>query len=90
LPAGAGALAHSGNVKPAAVAALPAPIRSAYLDGFSSALGTVFVVSAIASLVAFALTWFIREVPLRTTLREETPDAAAVGPEPPVGQRVPG
>jgi EmrB/QacA subfamily drug resistance transporter len=90
LPAGAGALAHAGNVNPAAVAALPAPIRSAYLNGFSSALGTVFVVSAIASVVAFALTWFIREVPLRTTLREETPDAAAVVPEPPVGQRVSG
>ncbi len=69
LPASAGALAHSGNVNPAAVAALPAGIRSIYLDGFSSALGTVFVVAAIASVLAFALTWFIREVPLRTTLR---------------------
>ncbi len=73
LPAGAGAVAHSGNVDPSAVAKLPAAIRHLYLDGFSAALGTVFVVSAIAAVLAFALTWFIREVPLRTTLRHEDP-----------------
>ncbi|OYV68497.1 MAG: EmrB/QacA family drug resistance transporter, partial [Gemmatimonadetes bacterium 21-71-4] len=71
LPAGAGALVHSGNVNPAAVAKLPPAIRSTYLDGFSSALGTVFTAAAVVSVVAFALTWFIREIPLRTTLCEE-------------------
>jgi len=90
LPASAGALAHTGDVNPAAVAALPAPIRSAYLDGFSSALGTVFVVSALASVLAFVLTWFIREVPLRTTLREETPDPDTDIRDVPLGERVAG
>jgi hypothetical protein len=74
LPSGAGAVAHSGNVDPSAVAKLPAAIRHLYLDGFSAALGTVFVVSVTAAVLAFALTWFLREVPLRTTLRHEDPD----------------
>ena len=53
---------------PAAVAALPAPVRSAYLDGFSAAFWTVFLAAAAVAAVAFALTWLIREVPLRTTV----------------------
>jgi hypothetical protein len=76
LPAGAGAVAQSGNVDPAAVAALPDAVRIPYLDGFSAAFGTVFLVAAGVAAVAFALTWLIREVPLRTTLRE-TPAAPA-------------
>jgi hypothetical protein len=71
IPPGAGAVAHSGSVNPAAVAALPAPIRTAYLDGFSAALGTVFLAAACVALFAFALTWMLPEVPLRTTLRGE-------------------
>ena len=70
LPASAGEVAHSGNVDPATVAGLPAPVRDAYLEGFTGALSTVFLVAAAVAVVAFALTWLIREVPLRTTLRE--------------------
>jgi len=90
LPAGAGALAHAGNVNPAAVASLPAAIRSAYLDGFSAAVGIVFAVAAVASVLAFALTWFIREVPLRTTLRHEEPPADSLAPDTPVREGVTG
>jgi EmrB/QacA subfamily drug resistance transporter len=74
IPAGAGAVAHSGSVNPAAVAALPAPIRTAYLDGFSAALGTVFLTGAGVAVLAFALTWLLPEVALRTTLRSESRD----------------
>jgi EmrB/QacA subfamily drug resistance transporter len=73
LPAGAGAVARSGDVDPAAVAALPDDVRVPYLDGFSAAFGTVFLVAAGVAAVAFALTWLVREVPLRTTLRETPP-----------------
>ena len=77
LPAGAGAVARSGNVDPAAVGALPDPVRSAYLDGFSAAFTTVFLAAAGVAAVAFALTWLIREVPLRTTVRGGPEDAPA-------------
>ena len=91
IPASAGAVAHSGSVNPAAVAALPTPIRTAYLDGFSSALGTVFLAAAAVALLAFALTWLIREVPLRTTLRSEPVDPQIahddVDPTPDAGGR---
>ena len=80
LPAGAGAVAHSGSVDPAAVAALPAPVHDAYLEGFSSALTTVFLVAAVISAGAFALTWFIREVPLRTTIHDREPGATDGAP----------
>ena len=75
LPAGAGAVAHSGSVNPAAVAALPGPVHDAYLEGFAGALTTVFLVAALISALAFALTWLIREVPLRTTVRDREPAA---------------
>ncbi len=68
-------MAHSGSVDPAAVAALPGPVHDAYLEGFASALTTVFLVAALISALAFALTWLIREVPLRTTVRDREPAA---------------
>ncbi|HMO01302.1 MAG TPA: MDR family MFS transporter [Miltoncostaeaceae bacterium] len=77
LPAGAGDVARSGNVDPASVGALPDPVRSAYLDGFSAAFTTVFLAAAGVAAVAFALTWLIREVPLRTTVRGGPREAAA-------------
>lgn len=70
LPAGSGAAARSGGVDPRAVRALPGPVHDAYLGGFTAAFGTVFLVAAAVAAVAFALTWLIREVPLRTTVRE--------------------
>ena len=79
LPAGAGAGLHSGNIDPGAVAALPGPVHQAYLDGFASALSTVFLAAAAISVVAFVLTWLIREVPLRTTLHEEPMSGEAPG-----------
>jgi EmrB/QacA subfamily drug resistance transporter len=82
LPSGSGAAAHSGSVDPGAVNALPAPVRSAYLEGFSGALDTVFLVAAAISVLAFALTWLLREVPLRTTIRDDHTPVAPTAPEP--------
>jgi EmrB/QacA subfamily drug resistance transporter len=36
------------------------------LEGFASAMDTVFLVGGITTVVAFALVWFLREVPLST------------------------
>lgn len=83
LPASAGSVAGSGGIEPGAVARLPEAVRTAYIDGFTAALGVVFTVSAAVAVVAFLLTWLLREVPLRTTLREQPespPPAVAAAP----------
>jgi hypothetical protein len=52
---------------PTAVKALPPPIRVAYATAVTDALHPVFLTAAGAAAVAFVLTWFLRELPLRTT-----------------------
>jgi DNA-binding MarR family transcriptional regulator len=59
---------------PAVIAALPPPLHAAYVDAFTHALTPVFLAAALVSLVAFALSWLIPEVPLRATA-----DAAGIG-----------
>ena len=58
-------------VSPSLVDRLPPGAHEAYLDAFSAALTPVFVVAAAAGAVAFALTWLLREVPLRQTTRSD-------------------
>jgi EmrB/QacA subfamily drug resistance transporter len=71
LPAGAGDELRAGGIEPGTVAALDPALREPYLAAFSSALSTVFIVAAAMALAAFAVTWRIREVPLRNTIRGE-------------------
>ena len=64
----AGRVPSGGGVSPKAIAALPAPIKTDYLQAFTNSLNTVFLVAAAVAVVAFVLSWFIREVPLRETV----------------------
>ena len=56
---------------PGLVDRLPPSVRVPYLDAFAAALQPVFLFAAGAGFAAFALTWFLREVPLRQTARSE-------------------
>ena len=56
---------------PQVVTQLPPALHSVYLDAFAAALGPVFAVAAAVSLVAFLLTWLLREVPLRKSAAAE-------------------
>jgi len=49
---------------PAAISQLPPAARSAFEEAFAVALHPVFLTAAVVSLLAFALTWLLREVPL--------------------------
>ena len=60
----------------AAIKRLPADLRDAVLHAFSLALHPVFLTAVPIALIAFVLSWFLREVPLRTTA-----GAAAKEPE---------
>jgi hypothetical protein len=46
---------------------LPAQIHGPYVAAFAASLSPIFLVAALIALVAFVLTWFLREQPLRTT-----------------------
>jgi hypothetical protein len=58
----------SASISPKAIAALPGPLRDGYLQAFTHALKTVFVVAAAVAVIAFIVSWFIRELPLRETV----------------------
>jgi len=55
------------SATPKAVNALPPHVHSLYVQAFSNALHPVFLVGAVISAVAFVLSWFLTEVPLRRT-----------------------
>nr|WP_245353499.1 MDR family MFS transporter [Pseudomonas sp. PvP088] len=53
------------SLSPAAVHALPTALQHSYLQAFSGAMHGVFLLAAAITSVAFALSWLLREVPLR-------------------------
>ncbi len=55
------------SATPVAVKALPHHVHALYVHAFSNALHPMFLVGAVVSGIAFLLTWFLREVPLRRT-----------------------
>ena len=52
---------------PAAIKRLPSAVHGAYTTAITNALHPVFLSAAGLAVVAFVLTWFLREVPLRAT-----------------------
>lgn len=65
LPAGA---MPEGNISPNMVAQLPPDLLQPVLGVFVDALSIVFLVAAIIGVLAFVLTLFVKETPLRTHL----------------------
>jgi len=61
LPAGAGGFDLNDT---SFIAKLPAEQARPILDGFASSLDTVFTIGGFVILIAFALIWFVKEVPL--------------------------
>jgi EmrB/QacA subfamily drug resistance transporter len=69
LPAALAGRAGSGQgVDPARIQHLPGPIKTGFVTAYADALQTVFLIAVPVVLVAFALTWLLREVPLRRTV----------------------
>jgi EmrB/QacA subfamily drug resistance transporter len=54
------------TINPAGIKHLPPAAHAAFSEAFSAALHPVFLTAAAVSILAFALTWLLREVPLRT------------------------
>jgi EmrB/QacA subfamily drug resistance transporter len=66
LPSG---ISASAGASPAVLQHLPAAIRDGYIAGFARALHTVFLYAAPLAALGFVLSLFLKEVPLRDTVR---------------------
>ncbi len=66
LPSG---ISASTGASPAVLKALPATIRDGYIAGYAQALHTVFLFAAPLAALGFVLSLFLKEVPLRDTVR---------------------
>ncbi|MFD1828322.1 DHA2 family efflux MFS transporter permease subunit [Streptomyces desertarenae] len=80
LPPGVSAEGLEGD--PSAVERLPAGTRDGVLAAYSGAITEVFLWAVPVVLAAFALSWFLREDPLRGSVR--SPDGSQVIPPNPV------
>ena len=65
MPAGFNIAAARSN--PALLNQLPAPAHAAVLHAYAQAIDRIFLVATPVAAVAFVLSWFLREVPLRQT-----------------------
>ncbi|WP_217914414.1 MFS transporter [Miltoncostaea marina] len=68
LPPGASVPA---DADPAAIHRLPDAVREPYVTAFADALAPIFLAAAVIAALAFALTWTLRELPLRRTAGAE-------------------
>jgi MFS family permease len=70
-------LISGGNItaNPAEISHLPLAQRIQVIDAFSHSLQTVFIVAVPFAIVAFALSWLMKEIPLRTTAHLTTEGA---------------
>jgi hypothetical protein len=73
--------ASGGQLDPATVKSLPAPVRHDVFFAIAHAVQHVFVWAAPAGVVIFALAWFIKEVPLRGRAPAADAGEAAQQPE---------
>ena len=71
-------LLQGGNLvaNPAQIAQLPSGPRTVLIDAFSRSLQFVFEVAVPFAVVAFALAWLMKEIPLRTTAGRHAPETA--------------
>jgi len=70
LPPG---ISITGGASPATLAKLPPPLHAALVSGYSASIRTVFLAAVPVGALAFALTWALKEVPLRNTTRAVDP-----------------
>jgi EmrB/QacA subfamily drug resistance transporter len=61
-----GVTAASG-ASPAVLAHLPAAVHLGYITGYATALHTVFLVAVPFGVLAFGLSWTLKDIPLRTS-----------------------
>ena len=66
-------LTASSGASPAVLARLPAAVHLGYISGYATSLQAVFLVGVPFGALAFALSWTLKDVPLRTTVSQPDP-----------------
>jgi len=74
LPTAASA-SSAGGTSVQAILRMPAAERAAYVQAFTTALDSMFLVAALICAVGFLLTWFLPQRPLRATVAASAADA---------------
>jgi EmrB/QacA subfamily drug resistance transporter len=62
---------NTSHFNSATLAKLPPAVHATYLSAFASSLDTAFKVAGFVSIIAFIASWFIKELPMRTTTTTE-------------------
>jgi MFS family permease len=65
--AGPAAALDPSSVRPESLPTLPAETRTAFVDAFAHALTDVFLYALPVVVVGFALSWLLKEIPLRSS-----------------------
>jgi EmrB/QacA subfamily drug resistance transporter len=81
-------LGDVGAIDPARAKQLPPDVRAHFLQIFANALHGVFLWGMVIAIVPAVLAWFLKEVPLRTTLGKAAPPVEESLPEVPVEPEV--
>ena len=63
----------SAGSSPAALAKLPPAVHAGYIQAFAASLHTVFLAAVPIAAVGFALSWLLKEIPLRQTTTATDP-----------------
>ncbi|HET9199470.1 MAG TPA: EmrB/QacA family drug resistance transporter, partial [Dehalococcoidia bacterium] len=69
------------TASPDVVQALPPPVLDGVVQAFANSLETVFLAAVPVALAAFAVSWLLREIPLRGGVELE-PSREATGDTP--------
>ena len=81
FPGAAGQVGHlTTGATPDAIRDLPPAVALAFKQAYVEALHPVFLVGAAVAAVAFVLTWFIKEVPLRKTVAAQGLPSSVASP----------
>jgi EmrB/QacA subfamily drug resistance transporter len=67
---------NTSRLSSAELAHLPPDIHAVYLAAFAGSLDTAFRVAGFVSIIAFVFSWFIKELPMRTSVTSEDPGSA--------------
>jgi EmrB/QacA subfamily drug resistance transporter len=86
FPHSSGVVLNTSHPTTAELAKLPSGVRATVIDAYSSSLDRAFLVGAFISIIAFAASWFITELPMRTTVQSPSPeDDPSAYPDPAPG-----
>jgi EmrB/QacA subfamily drug resistance transporter len=62
---------NTSHLSAAGLSRLPPEVHTAYLNAYAASLDKAFKVAAFVSIVAFVASWFVKELPMRTTVTAE-------------------